>query len=89
MSVIFWLILGALVAVGFAFVVKNWKLTWYEWVLAIVGVLLILWSVQNYSTSQLEHEFRAANYFLVMLGVPGLILAAIGLVLPAMRVKKG
>ena len=43
---------------------------------------------QNYATSQVELEARAAGYLLLMFGLPGVILAAIGFFLPWKRSKK-
>jgi len=88
MSVTLWLILGVVVGIGFFLTATKMKLTWYEWVLAVLGTILILFAIQNYSASQVELETRAAGYLLLMFGLPGVILAAIGFVLPFMRAKK-
>ena len=88
MSVTLWLILGAVVGIGFFLTATKMKLTWYEWVLAVLGSILILFAIQNYATSQVELEARAAGYLLLMFGLPGVILAAIGFFLPWKRSKK-
>ena len=83
-----WIILGAVVGIGFYLAATKMSLTWYEWILAVLGVVLILFAVQNYNASQLELEARAAGLFLLLFGLPGLILAALGFILPWMRAKK-
>ena len=88
MSLTLWLIFGAVIALGFYFAATKMKLTWYEWVLAALGVVLVLFAVQNFSASRLELEPRAASTLLLMFGLPGVILAAVGFVLPWMRAKK-
>ena len=74
-----WLILGLLIgAVVYWLVTQHkFKFAWYEWVLAVLGVILILFAIQNYSASQFELEPRAANIMLWMFGLPGLILLVI------------
>ena len=88
MSATLWLILGVVVGIGFFLTATKMKLTWYEWVLAVLGIILILFAIQNYGASQYELESRAAGFLLLIFGLPGVILAAIGFVLPWMRAKK-
>jgi len=83
-----WIILGAVVGIGFYLAATKMSLTWYEWILAVLGVILILFAIQNYGASQVELEARAASMLLLLFGLPGLILAALGFVLPWMRAKK-
>jgi len=88
MSLTLWLIFGAVIALGFYFAATKMSLTWYEWVLAALGVILVLFAIQNYSASSFEIESRAGGILLMMFGLPGVILAALGFVLPWMRAKK-
>ena len=88
MSVTLWLVLGVVVGIGFFLAATKMKLTWYEWVLAVLGIILVLFAIQNYSASQVELESRAAGFLLLIFGLPGVILAALGFVLPFMRSKK-
>jgi uncharacterized membrane protein len=83
-----WIILGAVVGIGFYLAATKMSLTWYEWVLAVLGVILVLFAIQNYGASQVELEARAGTMLFVMFGIPGIILAALGFVLPWMRAKK-
>ena len=85
-----WLILGLVLGAGVYWLVttEKGKLTWYEWVLAVVGVILLLYGIENYSASQLELEPRAGGFLLLIIGLPGLILAALAGVLAFLRAKK-
>ncbi len=85
-----WLILGLLVgAAAFWLATRpNFKLTWYEWVLAALAVILVLFSLQNYLASQAELEPRAAGLMLMLFTLPGMILAAVDAVLVLVRLKR-
>ncbi|MBC8331324.1 MAG: dehalogenase [Anaerolineae bacterium] len=85
-----WLILGLVLGAGVYWLVttEKVKLTWYEWVLVVVGVILLLYGIENYSASQLELEPRAGGFLLLIFGLPGLILAAVAGVLAFLRAKK-
>ncbi len=64
---------------------KDIKVAWYEWLIGIIGLLLLLFTIQNYIGSQAEWESSAANMFLLVVGLPGLILIAVAGVLIARR----
>ncbi len=85
-----WLILGLIMGAAVYWLVtnENVKLTWYEWVLGVLGVILILFAIQNYGASVAELESRAAGLMLLIFGLPGLILAAVAGVLAFLRGKK-
>ena len=85
-----WLILGLLIGAGIFWLATQhkFKVTWYEWVLAILGVILILFAIQNYSASLFENEPRAGGIMLWMFGLPGLVLMAIAAVLSWMQSRK-
>ncbi len=85
-----WLIIGLVLgaAVYWLVTTEKVKLTWYEWVLALLGVILLLIAIQNYSASQVELEPRAGGFLLLLIGLPGLILAAVAGVLAFLRAKK-
>ncbi len=85
-----WLILGLLLGAGFFWLATSGKVKfrWYEWILVVLGVILILFAIQNYSASQFELEPRAAGIMLWLFGLPGLVLAALAGVLAWMRGRK-
>ena len=72
------LILGAVVA---ALVLllrsRDIKVSWYEWLIGIVGLFLLLFTIQNYFASLNEFESEAATMFLLVTGLPALILIAV------------
>jgi hypothetical protein len=77
-----WLILGVIIGVGGWWLVswsrqKSMRVTWYEWVLAVLAVIFALLAIQNYFASIAELEPQAAWILLALFGVPALILAAI------------
>jgi ABC-type enterobactin transport system permease subunit len=56
---------------------KGIKVAWYELLIAIVGVFLLLFSIQNYFGFNAEFEPDAATTALWMIGGPALLLFAI------------
>lgn len=66
---------------------KNITLTWYEWIIGIVGVLLLLFTLQNFFGSFEELEPTAAWMFLLITGLPSLVLLAVTWQLIARRNK--
>jgi len=56
---------------------RNISLKWYEWLIGIVGILLLLFTVQNFIGSFGEMQATAAWMFLLVTGLPSLILIAI------------
>ncbi|MBF4482083.1 MAG: dehalogenase [Dehalococcoides mccartyi] len=83
------LIIGALI-LGLVWSMKrnNFQLTWYEWLIGIIGLALILFTIQNFFGSLDELESKAASIFLLVVGLPGLILLAVSWQLAARRIKK-
>jgi len=86
----FWLIVGLVLGAVIFWVATGGfvKLTWYEWVLGILGIILILFAIQNFGASQVAHEPKAGNLLLLIFGLPGLIFAAVAGVLVFLRGKK-
>jgi len=77
-----WFIIGLVVGIALLGIVfwlrnRNVSLTWYEWLLGIVGFLLLLLTLQNALGSIAEMETTATWMFLVIPGIPALILIAI------------
>ena len=50
---------------------------WYDWVIGLAGLALLLFAIRNYYGSQSETEPMAANVFLLVTGLPGLVLMVI------------
>ncbi|PKH44546.1 zinc ribbon domain-containing protein [Dehalococcoides mccartyi] len=67
---------------------NNLSLTWYEWLIGIIGFGLLLFTVQNFLGSFAELESQAAYMFLLVTGLPSLILLAIAWQLSVRRTKK-
>ena len=56
---------------------KGIKMTWYEWLIGIVGLLLVLFAAQNFIEVSAELNSTAASRFLLYVGLPGLILMVV------------
>ena len=57
---------------------KGISLKWYEWLLAVIGILLLLFTFENFAGSFAELEQTAAWMFLLVTGLPGTILIILG-----------
>ena len=69
------LIVGGLVgALIFWMRGRGMAFKWYEWLMGIIGLALLLFTAQNYFGSQVESEPTAANMFLLVSGLPAVIL---------------
>ena len=77
-----WLILGLVVGAG-VLAVALWSnnrgvsIKWYDWVIGVIGLLLLLFTIQNFFGSNAELEPTAANLFLLVTGLPAIILMAV------------
>lgn len=87
---VFGLVLGACVLA-----LLRWKsarkitMTWYEWVMGIASLILILLVIQNYVGSIAEEEARAAWMGVLFLGIPAVILGVLAVRLPLQRQLRG
>lgn len=77
-----WLLIGILLGVILLGLVmylrsKNVIFTWYEWVIGLAGLSLLLFTVQNFIGAFAEFESTAAWMFLLVTGLPSLILLAV------------
>ena len=75
-----WIIIGLVAALLFGAAaywlkLRNIILRWYEWVLGIAGLALLLFTLQNYYASKAEFEPTAPVMFLVVFGIPALVLS--------------
>ena len=83
------LIFAALVTALIFFIIKEGiSVRWYEWLIAGIGILLLIFTVQNFLGSFIENEPTAAWIFWLVLGLPSLIIIAIPTVLVIMRKSK-
>jgi uncharacterized membrane protein len=67
------IIIGALIWV----LVKGIKLTWYEWLMSVIGVVLLVFAIHNFVGALMENEPQASWMFLLVLGLPAVILLVI------------
>jgi phosphatidylserine synthase len=56
---------------------KNVSIKWWEWVLGLLGVVLVSLTVQNIMAADYEEVSRTVVPFLLVTGLPGLILLVI------------
>ena len=66
---------------------RSMSLTWYEWVIGVIGLLMVLFGVQNYFGSVAEVELSAAPMYLLVVALPGLVLLVVAGVLANRRAK--
>jgi hypothetical protein len=88
-----WFIFGLIVGAGILALVlwlrnRNIGMKWYEWIIGVVGLGLLLLMVQNIIGSVREMETLAAWQFLWIIGLPALILLSLAWWLPWRRNRK-
>jgi hypothetical protein len=89
-----WLIIGLVAGAAVLGLVmwmrsRDISVKWYEWLIGAIGLLLLLFTIQNFFGSQAELESTAANMFLLVTGLPALILLAVSWQLIARRQRAG
>ena len=77
-----WFIIGILIGIALLGVVqwmRNNKvsLTWYEWLLGIVGFALLIFTIQNFFALRGEDLAIPSWFTLLLLGVPAIVMLAI------------
>ncbi len=85
-----WLIIGLVAGaavLGLVLWLKGKDITvkWYEWLIGVIGLLLLMFTIQNFFGSQAELESTAASMFLLVTGLPAIILLAVSWQLIARR----
>lgn len=77
-----WLTSG--IIIGLAVLAIVWwanksdiQITWYEWVIGLLGLILLLFTAQNYFASIAEGEPKAASMFLLATGLPSIVLLGV------------
>jgi hypothetical protein len=89
-----WLIIGLVAGAAVLGLVlwmrgRNIAVKWYEWLIGALGLVLLLFTIQNFFGSLAELESTAANMFLLVTGLPALILLAVAWQLVARRQRAG
>ena len=77
-----WLIIGIIlgaIVLGLLYWIrsKDIKVSWYEYLIGVIGLLLLLFTIQNFAGSFTEIEPAAAWMFWVVTGIPALILLTV------------
>ena len=88
-----WFIIGLILGAGLLALVlllrtRKIAVKWYEWLIGAIGLILLLFTIQNFTGSLAEHEKFAAWTFLWLSGVPSIILIGVSLFLPWRRYFK-
>ena len=56
---------------------RNIAMPWYTILIGIIGLLLLVFTIQNYFGAGLEGESDVAGNFLIYMGIPAIILIGI------------
>ena len=64
---------------------RDIKVAWYEWLIGAIGLLLLVFAIQNFVGAGLEAESDAATKYLGIVGVPALVLMAVSVSLVLRR----
>jgi hypothetical protein len=66
---------------------RDIGLTWYEWTIGVIGLLLLMFGTINFFGSFAEQEETAGWMFLLFFGLPALILLVLSWQLAARRIR--
>ncbi len=88
-----WLAIGLLAGAGIIALwlwlrLKGVKVAWYAWLIAIIGVLLVFFAIENARASLTEFENAAAWNSLLIFGLPGLLLVILSGLLVWIRARR-
>ena len=85
---LFTIVLVALISFLVFWVInKKYSVRWYEWVLFFVGIVLMVFMLQNFFGAFAEGEPKPAWMFLWTLGIPALVLIVLPVILSNSRNK--
>ena len=56
---------------------RDIEVKWYEWLIVATGLVLLFFTVQNFAASFTELQPTAAWMFLLIMGLPAVILLAV------------
>ena len=81
-----WFVIGLIVGIGLLLMAfwlrsRHVNVAWYEWMLIIAGLALLLFGIQNYLAASSDLEPNAPGIFLLVFGLPGVLLLVIAAVL--------
>lgn len=88
-----WFLIGLVTGAGLLALVlwlrsRRIEVKWYEWIIASLGLGLLLFTVHDFFASFAEHEEYAAWTFLWVFGLPAIILLAVACFLAWRRHRK-
>ena len=69
----------------------HWKdvvIRWYEWLLAGLGFVLLVWAINDFFGSMATYNETAGRLFLLILGLPAVILLGLSVFFPLRRYLK-
>ncbi len=66
---------------------RNIATKWYDWLIGIVGIALLVFAVQNYAGSLAENEPAAANFLALVWGTQAIIVLAVAATLFMRRLR--
>ena len=89
-----WFIIGIVAGVAVLALVlwlrsRNLAVKWYEWLIGALGLVLLLYTIQNVVGLLTEIEPTATWMFALVIGLPALILLAVAWQLVARRQRAG
>ena len=84
------MLIGIALGAGLLFLIiwlrgRGVNLAWYEWVLGLLGLALIIFACQNYQASVAEFQPKAPQMFLLIFGLPGFLILALAIFLVWLR----
>ncbi len=89
MLFIFGMVVGAeLVWLVFRLALKKIAVRWYEWLIGALGFMMAVWAVHDFFASMAEYNETAGRMLLWILGLPALVLLALGVFLPWWRLRR-
>ena len=76
-----WLLIGLILGAALLWLVlwlhqRRIQVVWYEWFISSLGLLLLLFTIRNFSESMSEYETVAAWNSLLVFGLPAVVLMA-------------
>lgn len=77
-----WFIIAAILTAGIIWLVswlraRSIGTTWYDWLIGAIGIALFLFTVQNFYGCWMEKVPQASWMFVLVTGVPALVLIGI------------